>query len=73
MNISEEAKKKAKELCIDNIEDTVKIGSKEEAEWNMILKNTEASLSQAKKTVEINEHVIPYIKKRMEEERQKFK
>ena len=70
--ISKEARKLAKELGVENIEDTIKIGSKEEDEWNMILKNTEASLSTAKKTVELNEYVIPYIKKRMVEEHKKI-
>lgn len=50
----------------------VKMGSQEEQEWKTILMNTEASIKASKRTIELNQQLIPYIKKRMEEEKEKF-
>jgi len=71
--ISKEAKAKAKELGIENVEDTIEIGSKEQDEWNRILLSTKASISQAERSLELNNHLLPYIEKRIAEEKEKFK
>ena len=51
----------------------LKVGSKEEAKWNNVLKQLEDSIDSARKNIEMNEYLIPFIKKRIEEEHEKFK
>lgn len=51
----------------------LKIGNKEIAQWERSLVNVEQSVEQAKLTIELNEYLIPYIKKRIKEETEKLK
>ena len=51
----------------------IKIGSKEEAAWNEVYVNSEKALSDAKRAAEINQVISDYSKKRLEEEKAKFK
>lgn len=65
-------KKLAKELGIDNIEETIKIGSKDEAAWKQIYDNSCLAIDEGKRKIELNEICRDHAKKRMEEEREKF-
>ena len=51
----------------------VKIGSKEEAEWKATLAQSEKLLLTGKANVEINEVIIELAKKRIAEEKKRFK
>ncbi|MCH8322548.1 MAG: hypothetical protein IIB64_05675 [Proteobacteria bacterium] len=51
----------------------VRIGTKAEAEWKKNLANSEELLVTGKANVEINELIIELAKKRIEEEKAKFK
>lgn len=51
----------------------LRMGHKELAAWERILISTEQSIDQAKKTIELNEYLIPHIKSRIEEEKKKLK
>lgn len=64
--------KLAKELGIDNIADTIKIGSKDEAAWKQIYDNAILNIDEEKRKVEMNIVIRDYAKKRMDEEHEKF-
>ena len=51
----------------------IKIGTKEEAEWKKNLANSEELLITGKANVEINELIVELAKKRIAEEKERFK
>ena len=51
----------------------VKMGTKEEANWKSVLKSSEELLVTGKANVEINEMITELAKKKIEEEKLKFK
>ena len=51
----------------------VKMGTKEEAEWKKNLVNSEQLLVTGKANVEINEMIVKLAKKKIAEEKEKFK
>ena len=51
----------------------VKIGSKAEAEWTTLLDREETNLIKSQMNVEIGLLVVELAKKRIEEEKEKFK
>ena len=51
----------------------LKIGTKEEANWTSILNQSEALLIKGKSDVVINEMIVKLAKKRIEQEKEKFK
>ena len=50
-----------------------RIGSKEEASWTRVLKQSEELLITAKENVEINSTIIELAKTKIAEEKEKFK
>lgn len=50
----------------------IKIGSKEQAAWKNIYEKTLLSIESYKRELELNEVILNYSKKRMEEEEIKF-
>lgn len=58
---------------IDEALKDVKIGSKEEKRWTELLEKEEENLLSHKMNVEITEVMMKHAKKRIEEEKQKFK
>ena len=50
----------------------IKIGSKEQAAWKNIYEKTLVSIESYKRELELNEVILNYSKKRMEEEEIKF-
>ncbi len=62
----------AKEVGIDNIEDTIVIGSKQEAAWKSIYDNADLMIEDMKRKIELNQICKDHAKKRMEEEHAKF-
>ena len=51
----------------------VKIGTKDQVLWTSVLKNSELQKKTAEDTVQIQTEVIELAKKRIEEEKAKFK
>ena len=51
----------------------IKIGSKEEAAWTSVFEKASESIMQNKIESELNEIVVEYAKKRIAEEKEKFK
>lgn len=51
----------------------LKIGTKEEANWTSILNQSEELLIKGKSDVVINETIVELAKKRIEQEKEKFK
>lgn len=72
MKNEEEVNKLAKEVGIDNIADTIKIGSKDEAAWKSIYDNANLSIDDMQRKIELNIVCRDFAKKRMDEEHEKF-
>ena len=51
----------------------VKMGTKEEATWKIILKQAEELVIKGKTDLEINDMIVELAKKRIAEEKEKFK
>ena len=51
----------------------VKLGSKEEASWNNVLKQAQELVIKGKTDLEINEMIVELAEKRITEEKERFK
>lgn len=51
----------------------IKIGSEDEVFWTKTLKSAEAEVLQGEREKEINEQIVTHAKKRIAEEKEKFK
>ena len=62
---------KAKERKFDDIDLGLKVGTKEEAAWNNILKAAELEIEQFQRAIIVNKAIIRTAKKMMREEKKK--
>ena len=73
MEIDKKTREIAKELRIDDIEETIKMGSPEEMAWKTIMKSCEENLAKSKRDQELLTISRDHAEKRMKEEAEKFK
>jgi len=62
---------KAKERKFNDIDLGLKVGTKEEAAWNNILKGAELEIEQFQRAIIVNKAIIRTAKKMMREEKKK--